>query len=54
MKDKLAKMQEEVDKLYEKHGLTDDVLDKQLEINRLRHKYDISDESNRIHGNYVQ
>ena len=54
MEEKLAKMQKEVDKLYEKHGLTDEVLDKQIKINKLRHEHDISDASNRIQNNYVQ
>ena len=54
MEEKLAKMQKEVDKLYDKHGLTDEVLDKQLEINKLRHEHDISDKSNRVHKSYVQ
>ena len=54
MEEKLAKMQKKVDKLYDKHGLTDEVLDKQIEINKLRHKHDISDESNRINKKYVQ
>lgn len=54
MEEKLAKMQKEVDKLYDKYGLTDEVLDKQIEINKLRHEHDISDESNRINKKYVQ
>jgi len=54
MEEKLAKMQKEVDKLYDEHGLCDEVLDKQLEINKLRHEHDISDKSNRVNGDYVQ
>jgi len=54
MEEKLAKMQKEVDKLYDENGLTDEVLDKQIEINKLRHKHDISDKTNRVNGSYVQ
>lgn len=54
MEEKLAKMQKEVDKLYDENGLTDEVLDKQIEINKLRHEHDISDKTNRVNGSYVQ
>ena len=54
MEEKLAEMQKEVDQLYEKHGLTDEVLDKQIKINKLRHEQNISDKTNVIHQNYVQ
>ena len=54
MEEHLAKKQKEVDELYEKHGLTDEVLDKQIAINKLRHAHDISDKSNRINKKYVQ
>lgn len=50
----IKNLQRQVDKQYEKEGLTDEVLDKQLEVNKLRHKHNISDESNRLHENYVQ
>ena len=54
MEEHLAKKQKEVDKLYEEHGLTDEVLDRQIEINKLRHAHDISDKTNRVNGEYVQ
>ena len=54
MEEHLKKKQKEVDELYEKHGLTDEVLDKQIAINKLRHAHDISDKSNRVNGIYVQ
>lgn len=54
MQDKLRKMQDEVDELFAKDGLTNEVLEKQLEINRLRHEHDISDEKNSVHQNFVQ
>ena len=36
--ERLAKEQEEIDKLYEKEGLTDEVLEKQVKLNQLRNK----------------
>lgn len=47
-------LQKLVDKQYEEEGLTDEVLEKQLEVNKLRYKHNISDESNRLHEEYVQ
>lgn len=43
-----------VNKQYKEEGVTDEVFEKQLEINRLRNKHDISDSSKRINGKYVQ
>lgn len=54
MEEHLAKKQKEVDELYEEHGLTDEVLDKQIAINKLRHAHDIPDESEKVHEDYVQ
>lgn len=54
MEEKLAKLQKEVDQLYDEHGLTDEVLDKQIAINKLRHEHDITDKENIIHEGYVQ
>lgn len=54
MKEHLAKKQKEVDELYEKEGLTDEVLEKQLTINKLRNAHDIVDESEKIYKDYVQ
>ena len=50
----IKNLQRYIDEKYEKEGLTDEVLDKQLEVNKLRHKHNISDGSNRLHKNYVQ
>lgn len=36
-------MQKKVNKEYEEKGLTDDVLKKQIKINKQRHKLNISD-----------
>ena len=50
----LKNKQRAVDKKFKADGLTDEVLDLQLEINQLRHKHDISDSSNRVYENFVQ
>lgn len=54
MEEHLKKKQKEVDKLYDEHGLTDEVLDKQIAINKLRHAHDITDKEKVIHKTYVQ
>lgn len=46
--------QRTINKKYDKEGLTDDVLDAQVELNQLRHEHDIPDSSKKIHENYVQ
>ena len=43
-----------INKQYKKEGLTDDVLKKQVELNQLRHKYNISDETKQVYDNFVQ
>ena len=47
-------MQELADDLYEEFGLTDEVLDLQLKINKLRHEQDISDDKQKVYKNWVQ
>ena len=54
MEEHLSKKQKEVDELYKKEGLTDEVLDKQIAINKLRHAHDITDESELVYENFVQ
>lgn len=51
---KLDKQQAEVDELYAEQGLTDEVLEKQTEINRIRNKENITDKKQRIYKNFVQ
>ena len=51
---KIKNLQRYVDKVYEKEGLTEEVLVKQAEINSLRREYDVSDESKRVFGKFVQ
>lgn len=50
----LRNEQRALNRKYEEEGLTDEVLDKQIELNRLRHEHDISDESKRVYKNFVQ
>ena len=54
MEEHLAEKQKEVDQLYSEVGLTDEVLDKQIEINKLRHGHDIPDAVESVHEDYVQ
>ena len=53
-KHKLNKKQKEVNKLYEQDGLTDEVLDMQLEVNMMRNKLDIPDPKQRVYKGYCQ
>jgi hypothetical protein len=46
--------QRAINKKYEKHGLTDEVLEEQVKLNTFRNLHDISDSSKRIYKNYVQ
>lgn len=54
MEEHLARKQKELDKLYEEQGLTDEVLDRQIEINKLRYAHDVVDKSNVVYDGYVQ
>lgn len=46
--------QRAINKQYAKEGLTDEVLLKQVELNQLRHKHNISDETKQVYDNFVQ
>ena len=46
--------QRAINKQYEKEGLTDEVLDAQIELNKLKHEYDIADSSKKVFEEYVQ
>ncbi|WP_296796144.1 hypothetical protein [uncultured Methanobrevibacter sp.] len=54
MEVQLRNEQRVLNRKYEKEGLTDEILDKQIEINKRRHELDIADESKRVYGNFVQ
>lgn len=46
--------QKEIDVKYEKEGLTDEVLELQVQLNQERNRLNISDPTKRIYENYVQ
>ena len=54
MKDKINNLQAICTELYEEKGATEEIIELQTAINRLRHKYNITDETERINGNFVQ
>ena len=51
---KLRLKQKLVNREYKKNGLTDSVLDKQIEINKERHQKNISDPTKKTYENFVQ
>ena len=50
----LDEVQKELDKKHEENGLTDEILELQIRLNKIRHISDISDETKQIHEEYVQ
>jgi len=50
----LKNKQRAIDKQYEREGLTDEVLDAQVELNMLRNELDIPDSENFVYENFVQ
>lgn len=50
MKENLKRKQEEINALYEKEGLTDEVLDKQIALNRAKTAHNIAIKNNK----YIQ
>lgn len=50
----LNRRQEKVKKLIEEEGFTDEVLEKQVKINRKRAALNLPDESKLVNGEYVQ
>ena len=51
---KIDKEQEKVNQLLESEGFTDEVLERQVAINKKRAKHNIVDDSKIIHDKYVQ
>ena len=51
---KFNKEQEKINQQIQKEGLTDEILDKQVELNKQRNKHNIPDTNENIHKNYVQ
>ena len=50
----LKNKQKHVNKLYERDGLTDEVLNLQVQINQERNDYNITDEDEKIYKDFVQ
>ena len=50
----INRKQADLNKKYELYGLTDEILDKQVELNIKRHELDISDKNNVIYEDFVQ
>lgn len=50
----LDKKQEIVNQLYSENGLTDEILELQVDINKQRNKEDIPDTNELVYKNFVQ
>lgn len=50
----INRKQADLNKKYELYGLTDELLDKQVELNKKRHELDIRDKNNVIYEDFVQ
>lgn len=51
---KLKNKQRKIKKAMVNDGLTDEVLEAQVELNQLRTEHDIADSSKKVNGKYVQ
>lgn len=51
---KYNKEQNKINQLYAEEGLTDRVLDRQIELNKQRNKNNIPDDTEKIYKNYTQ
>ena len=50
----LKNKQRHIEKQYNEHGLTDEVLEAQVQLNVERNKHDIPDSSNFVYEDFVQ
>lgn len=50
----LRNQQRILNKKFAEEGLTDEILDEQIKLNKLRHEYDITDESEKVYEDFVQ
>lgn len=50
----LKNRQKRINKKYEKEGLTDEILNEQLEINKLRNELNIPDDQEKVYEDFVQ
>ena len=54
LKENLRNMQNEINKAYQEHGLTDEILEKQLLINQQRNEHNIPDETEFWFGEFTE
>lgn len=54
LKNILANLQSECDKLYATYGATNNIISLQVAINSLRHEYDLCDKAECLYEDYVQ
>lgn len=50
----LKNKQKQINKLYQEEGLTSEVLEKQVQINKERNEFNITDEDEKIYMDFVQ
>ena len=50
----LNKIQKQINEDYEKNGLTDDVLDKQVAMNTIRNLLNLPDDNEKIYKEFTQ
>ena len=46
--------QKSINKMFEEEGLTDEILKRQIQLNKEKHKEDIHDKNEEIYKGYVQ
>ena len=46
--------QDKINKEYERHGATNEIIEAQVELNQIRHALNIPDEDEKIYEEYVQ
>lgn len=51
---RLQSRQKQINRMFEEEGLTDEILNEQLEINKRRHELDIHDPNEEVNDNFVQ
>lgn len=54
MNEEIARRQSRINLKYKEEGLTDEVLDAQVELNKMKHEQNISDETNKTYKGFVQ
>lgn len=50
----LKNQQRTLNERYAEEGLTDEILDKQIELNKVRNEFDIPDEFESVYEDFVQ